>query len=62
VVPPEHYFALGDHRNPSNDSRDWGFVPEQDIFGEAVFRYWPLSKPGLIRSETANNRQLTTDI
>ena len=49
VVPPEHYFVLGDHRNSSNDSRDWGFVPEQDIFGEAVFRYWPLSKLGLIR-------------
>ncbi len=49
VVPPEHYFVLGDHRNSSNDSRDWGFVPEQNIFGEAVFRYWPLSKLGLIR-------------
>ncbi len=49
VVPPESYFVLGDHRNSSNDSRDWGFVPEQNIFGEAVFRYWPLSKLGLIR-------------
>jgi len=49
VVPSEHYFVLGDHRNSSNDSRDWGFVPEQNIFGEAVFRYWPLSKLGLIR-------------
>jgi len=49
VVPPEHYFVLGDHRNSSNDSRDWGFVPEQNIFGEAVFRYWPLSKLGLIK-------------
>jgi len=49
VVLPDHYFVLGDHRNSSNDSRDWGFVPEQNIFGEAVFRYWPLSKLGLIR-------------
>lgn len=49
IVPAEHYFVLGDHRNSSNDSRDWGFVPEQNIFGEAVFRYWPLSKLGLIR-------------
>ncbi len=49
VVPPDQYFVLGDHRNSSNDSRDWGFVPKQNIFGEAVFRYWPLSKLGLIR-------------
>ncbi len=49
VVPSDQYFVLGDHRNSSNDSRDWGFVPEQNIFGEAVFRYWPLSKLGLIR-------------
>jgi signal peptidase I len=49
VVPPDHYFVLGDHRNSSNDSRDWGFVPEQNIFGEAVFRYWPLSKLGWTR-------------
>jgi signal peptidase I len=49
VVPPDQYFVLGDHRNSSNDSRDWGFVPEQNIFGEAVFRYWPLSRLGLIR-------------
>ena len=49
VVPPHHYFVLGDHRTSSNDSRDWGFVPEQNIFGEAVFRYWPLSRLGSIR-------------
>ncbi len=48
VVPPNSYFVLGDHRNSSNDSRSWGFVPYQSIFGKAVLRYWPIGKFGLI--------------
>ncbi len=47
-VPLHQYFVLGDHRSSSNDSRSWGFVPEAQIFGKAVFRYWPLSKLGMI--------------
>lgn len=48
IVPPNSYFVLGDHRNSSNDSRSWGFVPYQSIFGKAVLRYWPIGKFGLI--------------
>ncbi len=47
-VPLRQYFVLGDHRSSSNDSRSWGFVPEAQIFGKAVFRYWPLAKLGMI--------------
>lgn len=45
-VDDAHYYVLGDHRNQSNDSRMWGLVPENYIYGKAVFRYWPMSKIG----------------
>jgi signal peptidase I len=48
VVEPGHYYVLGDNRYQSNDSRMWGLVPEQNIYGKAVFRYWPMNKMGSI--------------
>ena len=47
-VEAGHYYVLGDHRNQSNDSRMWGLVPDQNIYGKAVFRYWPVNKMGSI--------------
>jgi signal peptidase I len=49
VVPPDSYFVLGDHRMSSSDSRTWGFVNRKDIYGKAVFVYWPLDKLGRLR-------------
>jgi signal peptidase I len=48
VVPPDEYFVLGDHRVSSNDSRAWGFVPRNYIYGKAVFVFWPPEKIGTV--------------
>ncbi len=49
TIPSGYFFMMGDHRNMSSDSREFGPVAEKYIVGKAVFGYWPMEKLGKVK-------------
>ena len=48
VIPEDDYFVMGDHRSISSDSREFGPVDRDLIYGKAVFVYWPTRDAGVV--------------
>ncbi len=55
-ISPGSYFVMGDHRDSSNDSRMFGAVSRDFIYGKAVFAYWPVDHFGSIATVEAGSR------
>ena len=49
VIPANEFFVMGDHRSISSDSRDFGPVDRDLIYGKASFVYWPMDQAGPVR-------------
>ena len=64
VVPPNHYFAMGDNRDNSADSRYWGFVPRELIVGKPLIIYWSYETDSdeYRRTEVSDRVQQFTDL
>jgi signal peptidase I len=48
IIEEGHYFVLGDNRNNSSDSQNWGSLGAEEIIGKAVIVYWPITDLGII--------------
>ena len=52
------YFVMGDNRRSSNDSRNWGAVPEENILGKVWVAYWPFTQAKLLETASSVTKSL----
>jgi signal peptidase I len=48
TIPANEFFVMGDHRSISRDSREFGPVDRELIYGKAAFVYWPMDQAGVV--------------
>lgn len=58
VVPRDSYFAMGDNRNVSLDSRYWGFIAKEHLIGRPMFIYWSFETPSDQYEQTGIGQRL----
>lgn len=61
VIEKDKIFVMGDNRTNSKDSRMIGQVPESELIGGAVFRFWPLNKFGSVSYKTTTSYLIEDD-
>ncbi len=49
TIPAHEFFMMGDHRSNSSDSREFGPVDRNLVYGKAAFVYWPMEQVGVVR-------------
>lgn len=54
TVPDGSYIVMGDNRPHSSDSREWGFLPKEDVIGKSFFVYWPPNNMRIIKNPFIN--------
>ncbi len=52
VIEEGYFWAMGDNRNNSSDSREVGPIPADELIGHAIFRFWPINNMGTVDYDT----------